>query len=657
MTQLPITRMTLYKHGVGFFQRRGPVHGESIKLTFRREEMADVLKSLTVLDYADGQVRGVDYDTPQNQEERLSGCSVILNETRTVRDLVESLRGRQVVLQKHYDFPIEGILVGLDEDPTKPLAKSLVSILHKEINSETKAETEMVVNIPLKDVEYITLRDETALSDLHFFLQTAVGQETHRSITIRLSPDEHDLEVSYIAPAPTWRVSYRLVMETKPAETESQALLQGWGIFDNQLEEDLQDIALSLTAGMPISFRYDLYTPHTPTRPLVEEEDRTAAAPIMFDSEAEKKPDAFYVDGLAMPEPAPMPPPMLAGAKFSRALRMEDMDKSVTSGATGKAMGELFQYNVSAPVTVGRGQSAMVPIVSSKLACQKDLIFNGSKMPVHPVATLRFKNSTNLTLERGPVTVLENGEYVGEAVLAFTADQAEAVISYAVELGVHVKTEVESPSVLESLSIENVFLVQHYYDITRTVYQLDNRTAHPKTILIEHELSKGHTIFDTPEPTEKTLNTYRYAVEVLPGRLTSFTVQQRCMRENRVMLQYISYQNLQKYFKDNFLDKRAYQELKALLDKWAEMARLQNEITAQEKRRDKIYKAQEQAQKNMQVLSQNGEEGALRSQYVKQLSQSEAELSKIDQAILQLQAEIKQREAEVGQMIDGFGKV
>jgi hypothetical protein len=403
--------MTLYKHGVGYFRRRGPVEGEAIRLTFRREEMDDLLKSLTVIDYGEGQVRGVDYETPQSQAERLAGNSVVLDDTRSLRDLLVALRGREVQLLGSDGSVEVGILVGLDEVEDKPLEQSLVSVLREG--------TETVAVLPLHRIAGLELRDETAAADLRFFLQTALGQETHRSINIRLSPGSHDLEVSYIAPAPTWRVSYRLVMdEVDEAEAKSKTLLQGWGIFDNRLEEDLTDISLSLTAGMPISFVYDLYTPHTPERPVVQDENRVAAAPVMF-------------DGALLQEEAPYPPmpppaaatPMMARAKtatFSRAALAESAAATVKSAATGQAMGELFQYNVSVPVTVGRGQSAMVPIVSSSLKCKKDLIYNGAKMPTHPVATLRFNNETGLTLERGPVTVLENGEYVGEAVLPFT---------------------------------------------------------------------------------------------------------------------------------------------------------------------------------------------------------------------------------------------
>ncbi|MBI3374520.1 MAG: hypothetical protein HY017_22570 [Betaproteobacteria bacterium] len=451
MAHLPISHMTLYKHGVGYFRRRGTLEGEAMRLSFRREEMDDLLKSLTVIDHGSGQVLGVDYETPQSQAERLAGCSVVLKDTRSLRDLLAGLRGRSVQLLGSDGGAETGTLLGLDETEDKPLERSLVSILRQG--------TETVATMPLSRVAGVELRDETSAADLRFFLQTALGQETHRSINIRLSPGAHDLEVSYIAPAPTWRVSYRLVMD------ESSTLLQGWGIFDNRLEEDLTDISLSLTAGMPISFVYDLYTPHTPVRPVVKEEKRVAAAPVELGAAAEV---GGMVDSLGDTEyttlSASRTPRTPSGTRSSVAA----IAASVQSAASGRSLGELFQYNVSVPVSVERGKSAMVPIVSSALERRKDLIYNGGKMPAHPVATLRFRNTTKLTLERGPVTVLENGEYVGEAVLPFTAGEAEAVIAYAVELGVHVNEEVKTESRLVSLQLKDRFLLQSVYDVRRT---------------------------------------------------------------------------------------------------------------------------------------------------------------------------------------------
>jgi hypothetical protein len=299
----------------------------------------------------------------------------------------------------------------------------------------------------------------------------------------------------------------------------------------------------------------------------------------------------------------------------------------------------------------------MVPIVSTILSSKKDLIYNGSKMPTHPVATLRFKNSTGLTLERGPVTVLENGEYVGEAILPFTVDKAEAVISYAVELGVHIKEEHQSESQLHSLNVKGGYLYQNLYDIRRTLYRIDNRMAQAKTILIERERNQHYIPFETAEPAETTIDTARYKVETAPGRLTEFKVQERYLVSRREEVRNLSYQGLQKYFENKFLDRQTYEELKALLDAWAEISRLEQRIAEQERRRSQIYKGQEQVQKNMAALSNEGEEGRLRGRYVKQLTQSEEELAQIERTIAQLQAEIQQKQVQIEKMIAELGGV
>src|SRR6185436_19712341 len=51
-----------------------------------------------------------------------------------------------------------------------------------------------------------------------------------------------------------------------------QARLQGWGLFDNSLDEDLEDVALTLASGRPISFVYGLYESRVPGRPEVSDD-------------------------------------------------------------------------------------------------------------------------------------------------------------------------------------------------------------------------------------------------------------------------------------------------------------------------------------------------------------------------------------------------
>jgi hypothetical protein len=74
------------------------------------------------------------------------------------------------------------------------------------------------------------------------------------------------------------------------------------------------------------------------------------------------------------------------------ALSQTAVERTVPVTTQGESFGELFQYVIGMPVSLGRGQSAMVPIVSADLSYHKDLLYDGSKMPNHPVATLRLNN-------------------------------------------------------------------------------------------------------------------------------------------------------------------------------------------------------------------------------------------------------------------------
>lgn len=640
MTTLPITRMTLYKHGVGFFERRAQLEGDQVSLSFRVEEMNDILKSLTAVDWGDGQVLGVDYATPQSREERLAGCSIRLDDDRSLRDLLVGLRGRRVELHLDQGETAVGLLLGLDELPERqPVADSLVSLLQDG--------AEQVQTMTLARVLSVTIHDERGAADLRFFLQVAQTQEDYRAVTIRLTPGSHDLSVSYVAPAPTWRVSYRLVADPE-AEGGPIALLLGWGIFDNRLEEELKEISLSLVAGMPISFVYDLYTPFTPERPFIEEESRIAPGPVAFAAAAEADADHFQAKGLGA-APAPMAAMRAAPAKMSR----QDLQGATAVQTSGESLGELFQYRINTPVSVGRGQSAMVPIVAANLPYRKELLYNGAKLPAHPVASLRLDNKTGLTLERGPLTVIEDGDYVGEAVLPFTAEGAEFLIPYAVELGVTVREESGSRTEIHGLSLKGAYLLFEEWDIRWRNYQVNNSANRPLTILIEHPRQTSYDLFDTPQPAEQTAETYRFSVETRPRQETTLRVQTRFLRRRQEQIERQSYVNLARYLRDGLINRATHDLIAEILRLMENIGDHKTRLAAIDQERQKVYEAQKQIQGNMAALSTSGKEGQMRVQYVARLEATEQSLHTLAQEEAKLQAEIKGLEKEIERRLAG----
>ncbi len=641
MAHLPIKRMTLYKHGVGFFERRAELSAERVELSFRVDDMNDILKSLTAIDRGGGQVLGIDYATPQSQDERLAGCSIRLDDTRSLQDLLVSLRGRRVTLHLDQGDSATGTLLGLDAPPERePLATALVSLLREDTNRVDTA--------ALGRVQGVNILDEQGAGDLRFFLQTSLSQESYRSVTIRLAPGDHDLAVSYIAPAPTWRVSYRLVTEPDESGPASgEALLQGWGIFDNRLEEDLEGIELSLVAGMPISFIYDLYTPFTPERPVVEEEARVAAAPVQFAAmrPADETPEVLPAASADQVMSAAMGGPM--ARRVPARMDMAAVEDAAAVETSGEALGELFQYTIATPVTVGRGQSAMVPIVQARMHYSKDLLYNGRKLPAHPVATLRLKNETGLTLERGPVTVIERGAYVGEALLPFTVVDSEIVVPYAVELGVKVSEKDGTSRETRGLEIEGAYLQFEEWEIRWREYRVENDTANPLTLLIEHPRLTPYELFDTPAPDEKTGDHLRFEIEVGPRGEQTLAVRQRRLRVRREELRRQSYAGLQRYLRQGLLEQSELDHLARLLQLWETIATHERRLSELQTEREKLYKAQKQIQGNMQALGQAGKEGALRTRYVEQLEATEAQLRAIESQESEARTQIERTQRDI----------
>ncbi len=675
MPNLPIHRMILYKHGVGYFERRGAVDGTELRLSFPRAAMDDVLKSLVALDLGAGQVHGVDFETPEDRAAQIARGSIHLSDNRSMLDLLRDLRGRRVRLwledereepRKGFglrggrpptardpdesDGPpvpelpppsrtqVDGLVIGIDvEDDENLLRAPIVSIY--------QPDQRRVRTYGLREIKRLELLDDRSAEDLSYFLRAAQSEEDRRAATLRLSEGAHELLVGYIAPAPAWRVSYRLLAENKEQSTENNGsdgkeavlgslfsvLLQGWGLFDNQLDEDLIDVGLTLVAGMPVSFRYRLYEPHTPERPLVADEERTVNAPIEF------------AGGMPPPAPAVMaaapmmkrtghPLTLSADEPATERLSMDMLEASTAAASVGEERGALFQYRVAHPVSVARGQSAMVPIVGQRLGGRKELLYNSAKLPKHPVASLRMRNETGLTLERGPVTVIEEGDYAGEAVLPFTRAGGELIVPYAVELGITIAEEHSGERQTSGLSVRDDYLIIQEWDIRQTLYRIHSTLSASAEVTIEQALLPSYTLTDSPAPSEQE---------------TIFIVRQRSETSRWERIGDLAPKQLREYLRQRYLDEATYQDLVGVLEVYGQIAGHRRRLEEIERERKAIYKQQQQIQGSLGPLGREGEEGALRSRYVATLGGLEDRLVGLGDEEQRLLAEITRLEAEV----------
>ncbi|MCQ3932902.1 MAG: hypothetical protein DPW16_20830 [Chloroflexi bacterium] len=669
---IPVRQMVLYKHGVGFFMREGHISGQDVILTFRHDEINDVLKSLAVFDRAGGQILGIHYQTPMDREDRLANSSINLSDMGSLRDLLRDLRGRQATFTieitpgSHETYT--GRIIGLD-DMGQTMAQQVRNFGPI---SDPDGTTRPVVSLltddgqarffKLSDLRAVQIQDDLATHDLAYFLDTAMSEDSRRSVALRLSEGEHQLVVNYVAPSPTWRVSYRIVAETDPndkTQETGKALLQGWGLFDNRLEEDLEDVQVTLVAGQPISFIYDLYASRIPERPIVQDESRIAPGPIEY---AAAK-SAGMAEGIfAASAPADF---LMAEAdeapRFFRKGAAPPTGMAAAGGAMqpaaeGSEKGEFFQYIVTAPVSVKRGESALVPIISAEVSYQRELLYNPAKFAKHPVAALRFKNSTGLTLERGPVTLVEDGDYKGEAVVAFTKDGNNVYLPYAVELGVHIKDEMTSQVEVAGLKIKDAYFIFDEYQLRITTTTIENTTQKPITVTLEAAMFMSYELFDTPKPDAETLNERRWRVQIGAGETVKFVRKERWLNHRREEVRQLDYKRLQRFMQNRWLDQNLFDRLSEMLDNVSKVQKAQAEIVKLGEERKTIYERQQQLRANLQALQPSGQEAALRNRMLTQLEASENRLEEMDRRIEELEHQITETEAKVNTIIENLGK-
>lgn len=641
VANLPVREMVLYKHGVGFFRREGKLSAETVEMTFRQDEINDVLKSLVVIDRGDGQVLGVRYQTPPDIEAQMADSLIHLSDAASLRDLIRDLRGRRVELEL-LETRVRGRLVGLDlGEGDDPLADTLTSIL---------ADDGEVQVHRLKTLRSLMVLDEQAAHDLTYFLDSSLREDLRRTVSVQLTPGKHRLSVSYVAPTPTWRVSYRVVAEGE-GEEGGTALLQGWGLFDNRLGEDLDGVQVTLVAGQPISFIYDLYASRIPDRPIVEDEARVAPGPVEFEAEIQAKAarpaDEAAGMGMRMRRMAAAP---------AAAMPAAEADAAAPAQAEGREAGEFFRYEVTAPVSVRRGESALVPILGTDVTYRRELLYNGAKLPHHPVAALRFTNDTGLTLERGPATIVIDGDYTGEAVVPFIRDGEEVYLAYAVELGIRVTERSTQRREMAGLSIREGYLLINEYAVHETTAVIENNTADTQTMTLEAPIRANFELYDTPDPDAETATHRRWQVPVDAHASAEFTRSERRLVTRHEQLSGLDLRRLQLYLRDKWLDRETFDALAGLLDAYAEIDAAEAEQAKLKAERGEVYERQTQLRENFSALKAEGKEGALRSRLLGQLEASEDRLEAIDGRLKALDGEIASLHERIAQTLKALSK-
>lgn len=642
-----IRKVVLYKHGVGYFERGAKIRGNAdVALSFRSDQMKDLLTSLFAVDLGGGRVEAISYDAKDPIEKQLQDILIRVPEGNALTQFVSSLKGARVQVVVGTET-ILGRIMGVEPVQQK-LESGIVTqnrlvLLVDEINGK-KDEAGSIQNVELLQTKSLKLLDAPLQEDLRRMLEiTMKGKYADRKevkIAFR-GEGEREVVIGYLVETPIWKTSYRVLFGG------DRPTLLGWAIVDNPTDEDWESVELTLVAGKPLSFVLDLYTPFYPKRPVIEpdpEGEREERKPLAWGRrlrELEKSvPDRAG---------AAAPPPSAPSVK-------ELIESGFEPAARGSAVGELFAYSAKSPVTVPRGKAALIPILAEKVEGDRALYARGAEGRVYNA--FYFKNSSELTLEGGPVTFFEGSTSLGTSLLSRDLKKGmREMLPFAVEPGVRVEQSVQSRErPMHRAALADGILTLTHYSLVESEYRVHNETGKKHLLFLDHAKSQGYTLL-TPEKVEEDLpGVYRLRIQLPEGerKVTVVKVEERREVASQVRVLDAHADQIRVWVDQPALSEKARAFLKDLLAEKTALADVERNLDALRQKERRLLDDEARYRSNLSALGRSASEEQLRARYLARLSSIEDELGSLRAKIQGLEQERQEKESELRKKVREF---
>jgi len=588
--ELPVRKVILYKHGIGYFERGGEIPaGQSARLDFKSSEMNDVLKSLTINDLTGNSVAGVRYDSSLPLASKLAEFPFRLGERTPLTDFLDQLKGAQVEL-KLGQGTVSGQIVGARVAQGRERAQTTTEML-----SLLNANGE-IVSHDLGAATSVRLMDPALQLQLSEYLKSlnVSRSREQKSVYVDSAKDAaRKLSVAYTIPMPVWKSSYRLVMD---AGTAKKPMLEGWAIIDNTTNEDWTRVDLSVISGRPISFISRLYEPRFTQRQVAELEEDTPLAPKVY--------------RMGAPPAAPMAAGVVGGLRkdmrrevLDSVAEMQATTSSVQVNTEAREAGELFEYKFGQPVTVKRNESAMLPFVQQEIGARKLLIYSENSSSQNPLNSAELTNTTGKTLDGGPLSVYDGGVYAGEALVNTFKAGDKRLLSYASDLGTRVIEDAnEGPQVLRTIKASGgIVTLQLTSEITK-VYKITNVDKKAKTLILEHSIRYDHKLIGL-KPVEQTESHYRFEVKLTGEPTQTFTVKEERSLSEQIQLSSANDEQIGMWVASNRLTAEARKTLGEIAALRRQVADSNNAIRVLNQQVTEATADQERVRRNLSSLN------------------------------------------------------
>jgi len=248
------------------------------------------------------------------------------------------------------------------------------------------------------------------------------------------------------------------------------------------------------------------------------------------------------------------------------------------------------------------------------------------------MACLKVTNDTGLALEEGPATVLDQGTYVGETMLPFLKKDGDRTLSYAVELRVKVtKEERYIGESIQEVQVESGALVGLSYRKKETIYYVKGKVDKEMPLFIEHPKESAYEITSEIKPAEETESYRRFELSLKPKtKAIKLMVSERKLERTRIYVRNMSTRDVKWYYDNSLITQTVADEIRAILELYRKIARLDEERQKLDEERNRIFEHQERYKENLSSLGTSSSENEVRQMYVSKLKVQETRIEEIE---------------------------
>ncbi|MEP4680057.1 MAG: hypothetical protein ABJ015_00190, partial [Rhodopirellula bahusiensis] len=479
-------------------------------------ELNEAVRVSRILDAsASGEIRMVSPPDPVQPAKSLPN-------TRTLGDLLVSMKGQRIVATEHSGKKVEGTLVAIEQ--------------RIEIVDEQRIDREVVTVLTETGLSSMWVDDFASIDaseeDFRSRLREALEKESRpaelatRAVEFVFGDGpEREVTIGLMRSVPMWKVSYRI---------EGDQLIHR-SIVENTSGVDWKGIELSLIDGSPVLFTMDL---RSVLRARLETLQRPSRQVAMAPRFSESLGRAYANNELA----APGMPEETIGMSDSMDMMGMDMDMSMgmggmggggMGGGMGGSMGggaframprrgarptsddlfasgsgyggslnQVLNETSDAPagstlelqfesVALEDGKTALLDTLIDPVSVNDVSVYRQSYHPTATLLCLEIENNTPALLPSGPGSVLAGDQMrsiLGEVVLPDLAPSVKRLVGYAMDGGVRVTAHtVDSTSEEQSIQIDpKLHLITIQIQRQReTKYEVLNRSGDDRTVILE----------------------------------------------------------------------------------------------------------------------------------------------------------------------------